>query len=294
VSGRDAFEEEMGFLGRIRDEDVERLLSGRAPEADREGGLGEVGAFITAIRATVPAPPDRDAEAFLVPRLAAEARSAADARAAADTGTAGVARARRRRPRLALAAKVAVGAVLVPVAMTGLAFAGVGLPEPARSAFEQAGVELPNQSDGDEVTSDDGAGANEGQPSQSRGGEDEGAAADRGSGGTEPAKRGRDRKAESDRPRGSSGGGNGGQASPPSGTGPSGVPPGQGGTPPGQGGTPPGQGGFPPGQGGTPPGQGGAIPGSGSGGQSGEAHGGAPPPGQAKQSSPKRQSSNSA
>ncbi|MGH2962474.1 MAG: hypothetical protein ACRDL3_09820, partial [Solirubrobacterales bacterium] len=90
MSDRDAFEEEMNFLGWIGDGEAERLLTGRPPLRDRDHG--EVAAFIATARATVPVEPSLEAEAFLVPRLAAEARAAGDAIATPDTAAIGAAR----------------------------------------------------------------------------------------------------------------------------------------------------------------------------------------------------------
>ena len=63
-----------------------------------------------------------------------------------------------RRRTLARFAAAGVGAALaVPVALAGLAFAGVSLPDAADSAFETLGIDLPNQSDDDQATSSDSA-----------------------------------------------------------------------------------------------------------------------------------------
>jgi hypothetical protein len=269
VSAQSAFEEEMGFLGRVRDEDAERLLAGYAPHGG-SAQLDEVASFIDALRGAVPARPDPRDESFMVRQLAATARSASEAATVETVPMAAVRRA-RRRPRMALLAKVAVPVALVPAALAGLAFAGVRLPEPARDALDIVGVELPNQSDEDSATSIDDNGGGEGAASRSGRGESGGDAAS--SGDSEPATHGRQGGREDQ------GRGEGSVDSQGGGDGPTGVPPGQGGTPPGQGGTPPGQAAPPPGQGGTPPGQGGAIPGSGSGGQSAEPHGGGAPDG---------------
>jgi hypothetical protein len=74
-----------------------------------------------------------------VPRLAEAARASASTPPVAVT-----IRPRRRR---AIAARVAVVVASIPLLFAGLAFAGVSLPEPADSAFETIGVELPNQAD---------------------------------------------------------------------------------------------------------------------------------------------------
>jgi len=44
-----------------------------------------------------------------------------------------------------LVARVGIAAALLPLLIAGLAFAGVTVPDPARSAFDSVGVELPNQ-----------------------------------------------------------------------------------------------------------------------------------------------------
>ncbi|HEX5893844.1 MAG TPA: hypothetical protein VFY33_03365, partial [Solirubrobacterales bacterium] len=56
-----------------------------------------------------------------------------------------------------MVARVGIAVALLPLLLAGLAVAGVTVPDPARSAFETIGVELPNQPDessrgGDEGT----------------------------------------------------------------------------------------------------------------------------------------------
>jgi hypothetical protein len=282
VTDRDAFEEEMGFPGRIRDEDAERLLIGRVPEASRNGDLDDVAAFVTALRVAVPAQPSPETEISLVPRLGVAARSSTAAAASAQTAPIAVPRARARRPRLAALGWAACAVLLVPAAMAGLAFAGVRLPEPALETFDRLGLTLPNQSEGEGSaaapeggqSADEPAGSGEGAERAAGGGSNGDASGDRDRG----DHRGGDRGEPGAR-GGAQGEANGGGSQSRQGGGPAGVLPGQGGASPGQGGTPPGQAAPPPGQGGMPPGQGGAIPGSGSGGQSAEAHGGGPPEG---------------
>lgn len=46
-----------------------------------------------------------------------------------------------------LAAATGAAVLAVPMALTGLAFAGVSLPQPAAETFEALGIELPNQDD---------------------------------------------------------------------------------------------------------------------------------------------------
>ena len=125
------------------------------PDVAYEEEMDEVAQFENALRAAVPTQPDRRLGADLVPRLAQIARSASieaeQARGRRTSPRAG------RRPRLALLARVGIAVALVPLLLAGLAVAGVTVPDPARSAFETIGVELPNQPDessrgGDEGT----------------------------------------------------------------------------------------------------------------------------------------------
>jgi hypothetical protein len=122
MSGHDAFEEEMNH-------DVTR--------------------FLEAMRTELPRQLDPRLEADLIGRLAAEARAAHGAAAAAPTQA--LPRASRRK-RFVLPARIALAAGLGMLAMAGLAVAGVNLPGAVDSAFEAAGVNLPNQ-DADEATS---------------------------------------------------------------------------------------------------------------------------------------------
>jgi hypothetical protein len=143
VSERDAFNREMGILGRLSDEQQERLLAG-APFADG-GELDELASFMRAVPAFVREGPSEVLVTALVPRLADAARTSVPA---TETRRA-PRRARLRRPRSlsrrALVARVAVAVALLPASMAALAVAGVKVPAPARDAFEGLGVELPNQ-----------------------------------------------------------------------------------------------------------------------------------------------------
>jgi hypothetical protein len=290
VSGRDAFENGMGHMSRISDEQTELLLSDSGSGAGAGPELREVASFVRALPAAIPVRPDPAVEAPLVQRLAATARSAThEAHGAATAQIPAAAPVRPWRRRLALFARVAIAVAMVPAALAGLAIAGVSLPEPAREAFERVGIELPNQAGGDEapaagrdhVPGDREAPLNRG--SAEAGEEDEGegeSAPSQGGGGghgkgANPA--GGKRKGH-----GHGAGGKNGQPQGPSG----GVPPGHGGVPPGHGGTAPGPDGIPPGHGGTPPGHGGVPPGGGSGAPKSPSPGGGSsggvPPGQAK------------
>lgn len=268
MSREDAFEEEMGLIDRIRDEDIELVLDARASGRPE---LADVAEFVAAVRVAVPVRLDPDADA-LVPTLVATAISA-DGAGTAETAPMRSVPARRWRPRLALAARVAVAVALLPALMAGLAFAGVTLPEPAREAMERIGLELPNQSAVDDPTTpgpDDADGGESGKANQtgSRSGRAErnGAKSDR-------SNRGRARGRSKRRARGHRGaarrpdrGESRGRGEPQLGGPAPIIPPGQGGTPPGHGGPSPSQSGTqsqgqssaPQGAGplgGTPPGQ---------------------------------------
>jgi hypothetical protein len=106
-----------------------------------EGEMKNVALFENALRAAVPTRPDPALGTTLVPRLAAVARAA--------TLEAETQPSRRDTPaprsRLALVARVGIAVALIPLVLAGLAFAGVTMPSPARSAFETVGITLPNQ-----------------------------------------------------------------------------------------------------------------------------------------------------
>ncbi len=104
--------------------------------------MKEVALFTDALRAAVPIRPDPGLGTVLVPRLAQLARTAT---LEAATRPSGRAAARRPRRRLALVARIAVAAAVIPLALAGLAFAGVTVPGPARDAFHSVGIKLPNQ-----------------------------------------------------------------------------------------------------------------------------------------------------
>ncbi len=103
-----------------------------------EGEMNEVALFQSALRAAVRTKLDPSIGTTLVPRLAELAR--------ASTIEAEARQARHRpRSRRALVARVGIAIALIPLVLAGLAFAGVTVPSPARSAFEGVGITLPNQ-----------------------------------------------------------------------------------------------------------------------------------------------------
>jgi hypothetical protein len=161
VTEESAYERGMGSLRGLSAMEQDRLIAGHAPPADAQ--LDEVATFMRALRAALPAQPDEHAEAELVPRLAEI--SAAASQADGDRVTAGVGLGRAHaRSRLGFVARVGVAVALLPALLASLAFAGVSLPDPATSAFEAVGIDLPNQAapsgeddDGEPGAADDGA-----------------------------------------------------------------------------------------------------------------------------------------
>jgi hypothetical protein len=112
-----------------------------------EDEMNEVALFTTALRVAVPKQPDPRLGANLVPRLAEVARASTIEAETHSTR-------RRPRSRLALVARVGIAVALIPLVFAGLAFAGVTVPGPARSAFDSVGITLPNQpSSSSEATS---------------------------------------------------------------------------------------------------------------------------------------------
>lgn len=130
MSGYGAYEDEMAIL--------------RGLSIDDE----ELAGFALELRSTLRRAPDPRLSATVVPRLAQAARSAGNGAAPAAAGeTEQAAFGRRPRRRLPLAARIAIAALLLPLLGASLAVAGVRLPDPAVSAFEAVGIELPNQAE---------------------------------------------------------------------------------------------------------------------------------------------------
>jgi hypothetical protein len=113
-----------------------------------EDEMNEVALFENALRAAVPKQPDPMLGARLVPRLAEAARASTIEAETAVTR-------RRPRSRVGLVARIGIAVALIPLVLAGLAFAGVTVPSPARSAFDSVGVTLPNQPGKDEGTATD-------------------------------------------------------------------------------------------------------------------------------------------
>jgi hypothetical protein len=108
-------------------------------------------AFVDDVRAAVPSPPQEETARR---HLAAMRAAAEESRAGATASGAGpTARAGRRRSAGPGRAVLRLGAVTAGAVAafsgvsTGLAAAGVELPDPVRAPFEAVGIELPNQPD---------------------------------------------------------------------------------------------------------------------------------------------------
>jgi hypothetical protein len=133
----------------------------------------ELAAFARTLRAELLQVPTGGAALAMPVRLAEIARGSTDngvtVRSSENGGRSHAVRprlgTRLRRPLLRLAAAV----VAIPLLFSGLAFAGVELPDPATDAFESVGIELPNQSADDDTAGtahgDDSAGSESGQES---------------------------------------------------------------------------------------------------------------------------------
>jgi hypothetical protein len=108
--------------------------------------MDEITLFTDALRAAVPVRPDPEVRTLLVPRLAAVARVATlEAETQARDRRAPARVSLWPHSRRGLVARIAVVVAVVPLALAGLAFAGVTVPAPAENAFESVGVTLPNQ-----------------------------------------------------------------------------------------------------------------------------------------------------
>jgi hypothetical protein len=107
-----------------------------------ENEMDEVTLFTHALRAAVPTRPEPGIGTALVPRLAHAAQAATPE---VEAPTRVRRPARRLRSRRSLVARIAIAVGLIPLALAGLAFAGVTVPDPARDAFDSVGISLPNQ-----------------------------------------------------------------------------------------------------------------------------------------------------
>ena len=114
--------------------------------------MNDAALFTSALRVAVREEPDPRLGADLIPRLAEAARAST---IEAET------RATRRRPRsrFAAVARVGIAVAAVPLVLAGLAFAGVTVPQPARTAFDRVGIELPNQPSTHSSTTNSGRGS---------------------------------------------------------------------------------------------------------------------------------------
>jgi hypothetical protein len=137
VIGDDAFGGEMEMIRTIREDE-------------------ELAAFARTLREELLQAPTGAAALAMPVRLAEVARGSADigvtVRSSENGGHSHAVRPRLgtrfRRPLL----RIAVAVAAIPLLFTGLAFAGVELPNPASHAFESIGIELPNQGADDDTS----------------------------------------------------------------------------------------------------------------------------------------------
>jgi hypothetical protein len=154
----DAYSSDMGWLKKLRDEELDQVLAGRYDGEDL--ALDDLAVFARDAQAalsSVPAEATRQAHLAAMTEVAEKLEGAP---VAAGTPAVGPSRIRRWKlvltQRLAtLTAKVAATGVALVAATGGLAAAGA-LPEPAQNALanaaEKAGFELPRGDEGDETT----------------------------------------------------------------------------------------------------------------------------------------------
>ena len=157
MSDFDAYSSDMGWLKKLRDEELDQVLAGSYDGEDP--ALDDLAVFARDAQAAlsgVPAEATRQAHLAAMTEVAEKLEGAP---VAAGTPAVGPSRIRRRKllltQRLAtLTAKVAVTGLALAVT-GGLAAAGA-LPEPAQNALanaaEKAGFELPRANEGDETT----------------------------------------------------------------------------------------------------------------------------------------------
>jgi hypothetical protein len=166
LSSGDAYEDEMGKLSRLSDQEIDRLLTGQEPP---EGGdLGELAAFVCDTAAVLPETPDEATAAGHLAAIVAAAQLQVEHESSAPRPSVNLSglsrkalyfRGRRKQmsgnPFSRLAGKIALAAVVVLAALGGTAYAGV-LPDPVQGAVadvaDTVGLSLP----GAENESDDG------------------------------------------------------------------------------------------------------------------------------------------
>jgi hypothetical protein len=107
--------------------------------------MNEIALFESALRGAVPVRPDPRIGQALVPRLAQIARTSTIDFETQASRRGPAARGGQVHSRRALVARIAIAVGLIPLALAGLAFAGVTVPAPARHAFASVGITLPNQ-----------------------------------------------------------------------------------------------------------------------------------------------------
>lgn len=142
----------MDDLSALSDWDLDRLLAGRGSVPAADPGLT---GFLDEVRSTYTAPPSDLTRAQHLSAIASGQAPAEVALQTIESLPVTSERTRRSSTRSLTRTRLAlVGAGLIlalPLGATGLAAAGVALPEAVQTPFEELGVELPNQAPAGEV-----------------------------------------------------------------------------------------------------------------------------------------------
>jgi hypothetical protein len=167
LSGGGAYKDEMGYLSRLSDQELDRLLAGKEPPEGED--FGELAAFVSDAAAVLHETPDEATAARHLAAIVAAAQLQLEHESSAPRPSVNPSglnrkalyfRGRRKlmssSPPSSFAGKIALVAVIVLAAFGGSAYAGV-LPDPVQGAVadvaDTVGVSLP----GAENDSDDGA-----------------------------------------------------------------------------------------------------------------------------------------
>lgn len=140
----------MDDLGGLSDRDADRLLAGVSlSDGDAADGMPAVAELLEELREEyLKAPPEAVEQAHLA-AIVAESRRVITAPADDPVTPAPASPAPSPRRRLGLVFGVLL--LTLPLPVSGLAVAGVNLPDPLVAPFEAVGIDLPNQEDSDDA-----------------------------------------------------------------------------------------------------------------------------------------------
>jgi len=160
VSDFDAYEDDMARFSKLSDQDIERLLAGKAVAGD--GEHEELAAFVRTLSAFAKAPDGATEARHLRAMMeAARASRASDTQSRSEEPIAGVSQRRKlvqRNPLSSLAAKLVLAGVVVLALFSGAASAGIlpnGVQKPVADVAGNVGLSIPDGEDANNV--DDGA-----------------------------------------------------------------------------------------------------------------------------------------